>query len=243
MNVIESTIRARQRVLGVTTMVGIVALMVGDILTPHGTDNHITTVSGGLKELNAAAAHPVLLYLSSTFVILGFGGLAVGFGAIATLMRERSARLATVAASIGGFACFSAAIINVWAGLDVYAAEKADMSRSSAAAFLVSAQHTSKVSAVFAAGYLVGLVIAAVLAGVALWRSDAVPRWVGVLFPVSLVVAIGVPGGPVTSLLALPFAVTLFALGLKVVRDSRDVTLSHAVIDGSARPAPVSAGA
>jgi hypothetical protein len=215
------TLRSRQRLLGWGGVVGIVVLTLGDLITPHGTDQHITTVPAGLAELKAAHAHPATTYVAFLLVVLGFFGLAVGFLALATLVRERGARLATAAGGIGLFACFSAAVINVWAGLDVYAAVKADMSRSSAAAFLVSAQHTSAVSAVFALGYFVGLLLAGVLAGAALWRSRVVPRWVGIVFPVSLAVAAGSPSGVPGTALAVPFAALMAWLCVTAVWSAR----------------------
>lgn len=215
-----NTLRGRQRLLGCAGIVGVVVLMAGDALTPKGTDQHITTVRAGVRELDAAAAHPLATYLAFLLIVLGFFGLAVGFLALATMVRDRGARCATIGASIGLFACFSAAVINVWAGLDVYAAVKANLSRTAGAEFLVSAQHTSAVSAVFALGYFAGLLVASVLMGVGLWRSGGVPRWVGIVLPVSLMVAAGSPSGIPGSAVALPFATLMVWLCLRVVRQA-----------------------
>lgn len=218
MDQIELTNRSRQRLLGIVGVCGVVALEIGDALTPAGTDQHVTSVDIGIAELNAAAAHPGLLYVAFLLVILGFFGMAFGFLAIASLVRQRGSRWATTAAAVGAFACFSAGVVNVWSGLDTYAALKANMTRAAAAAFLVSAQHTSAVSALFSVGYFLGLTLAGVLIGVALWRGRAVPRWVAVILPVTLVVAASSPSGIPGTALTLPFSAVMIGLSWMSVR-------------------------
>ena len=73
----------------------------------------ISTTATALKVLPIAARHPAKLYLAGSLALLGLGGLAVSYAAIAALVRNRGSALATVAALIGGLGAFCGAITNV----------------------------------------------------------------------------------------------------------------------------------
>lgn len=63
--------------------------------------------------LPIAARHPAQLYVAGSLALLGLGGLAVSYAAIAALVRNRGSALAAVAALIGGLGAFCGAITNV----------------------------------------------------------------------------------------------------------------------------------
>ena len=71
---------------------------------------------------------------------------------------------------------------------------------------------------VFSSAYFVGIYLAPVLMGIALWRSRSVSRWLAVLFVAGFELAQQVPSaGPVkVILLMLPFAVAMVLLGAHV---------------------------
>lgn len=215
---LESTRRTRQRLLGVMVICGTAVLMVGDALTPSGADDHVTTAAVGLKALAAADRHPTQLYVSSVLLIVGLACLGWTFPAVASLIRARGALPATWAAALGAFGGMSAAVVNALIGLDTYAAHHARISRGAGAEFLVSAQHTSAVAAVFSIGYFGGLILGGVLLGVAVWRSRLAPRWVGPTFAIGLLIAAAAPGGPVGAALSLPWAAAMIALAAKLLR-------------------------
>jgi pimeloyl-ACP methyl ester carboxylesterase len=73
----------------------------------------ISTTATALKVLPIAARHPAQLYVAGSLALLGLGGLAVSYAAIAALVRNRGSALATVAGLIGGLGAFCGAITNV----------------------------------------------------------------------------------------------------------------------------------
>src|ERR1700761_3156931 len=74
--------------------------------------------------------------------VLGLAALAVSYGAIALLVRERGATLATIAALAGGLGAFCGAIVNVFAYPVLAATASAPVSASSAAQVLVTAANS-----------------------------------------------------------------------------------------------------
>jgi hypothetical protein len=61
--------------------------------------------------------------------------------------------------------------------------------------------------------YFLSEFAAPVVMGVALWRSQSVPRWLAVLFVVGLGIAEGLPSwGPIALLLMLPFMAAMVLL-------------------------------
>jgi hypothetical protein len=66
--------------------------------------------------------------------------------------------------------------------------------------------------------YFAAIPIAAILMGVALWRSRTVPRWLAVLFPISLIIAQQVPSDGIVLVVALmlPFAAAMILLAARI---------------------------
>jgi len=85
----------------------------------------ISTTATALKVLPIAARPPAQLYVAGSLALLGLGGLAVSYAAIAALVRNRGSALATVAALIGGLGAFCGAITNVLAYPNLAAAAAA----------------------------------------------------------------------------------------------------------------------
>jgi hypothetical protein len=213
----DNAARARQRVLAIFLPVTAALYIGAEGLNPKGTDQVIQTTATALKVLPIAARHPTQLYISGTLTILALGALAVSYAAIAALARNRGSAAATVAALVGGLAAFCGAIINVFVGVNLAAAATAHVSRAAAARFLLTT-FDSGFGHLFLYFYFAGIPIAAVLMGVALWRSRSVPRWLAALFPVSLIIAQQVPsaGIAVVILLMLPFAVAMVLLATRI---------------------------
>jgi pimeloyl-ACP methyl ester carboxylesterase len=84
-----------------------------EALSPKGTDQVISTTATALKVLPIADRHPAQLYVAGSLALLGLGGRAVSYAAIAALVRNRGSALATVAVLIGGLGAFCGAITNV----------------------------------------------------------------------------------------------------------------------------------
>jgi hypothetical protein len=187
-------------------------LCVGSALTPAGLDLPITSTSTAARMLTIAADHVGRLYLSNLLLLLGLGVLAVSFGSMATLVRSRGAALATVAAVIGGFGCFCGALGNVLPGFNLAGVVSANVRRTSAEAFLVTT-FTSSVGRFIFVGYLLGMLLGAVLMAVALWRSGRIPRWLPLLFVLGLGIATFAPAGPRAIPVQLPFLVAMVLLG------------------------------
>ena len=109
----DNAARTRQRVLAIFLPVAAVLYISAEALSPKGTDQVISTTATALKVLPIAARHPAKLYVAGSLALLGLGGLAVSYAAIAALVRNRGSALATVAALIGGLGAFCGAITNV----------------------------------------------------------------------------------------------------------------------------------
>jgi pimeloyl-ACP methyl ester carboxylesterase len=109
----DNVARTRQRVLAIFLLATAVLYISAEALSPKGTDQVISTTATALKVLPIAARHPAQLYVAGSLALLGLGGLAVSYAAIAALVRNRGSALATVAALIGGLGAFCGAITNV----------------------------------------------------------------------------------------------------------------------------------
>ena len=109
----DNAARTRQRVLAIFLPVTAVLYISAEALSPKGTDQVISTTATALKVLPIAARHPAQLYVAGSLALLGLGGLAVSYAAIAALVRNRGSAVATVAALIGGLGAFCGAITNV----------------------------------------------------------------------------------------------------------------------------------
>ncbi len=213
----DNTARARQRVLAAFLPVAVVLYVSAEALNPKGTDQVITSTGTAVKVLPLAVQHTGRLYLSGSLTLLALGAVAVSYPAIATLVRERGSVIATVAALIGGIGAFCGAIVNVMVGVNLAAVAAAHLSADAAARFLVTTFNSASGQA-FTDFYFLGIVVAPVLMGFALWRSRSVPRWLAVLFVIGLEVAQQVGSiGPVRVILfMLPFAVAMLALAWRI---------------------------
>ena len=212
----DKTARMRRRVLALFLPLTALLYVSAEALDPKGTDIPILTTAEALKVLPIAASHSARLYLSGSISLLALGALAVSYAVIATLVRGRGSVVATVAALLGGFGAFCGALINVLVGVNLAAAATAPISRLAAGRFLVTS-FNSGFEHLFSDVYFLGIVVAPVLMGFALWRSRSVPRWLAVLFAVGLEVAQQVPSaGPVlVALFMLPFAAAMVLLAAR----------------------------
>ena len=174
----DSTARARQRVLALFLPIAALLYMSAEGLNPKGTDQLVQTTATAFRVLPIAARHPVQLYVSGSLTLLALGALAVSYPAIATLVRNRGAAVATVAALIGGLGAFCGAIVNVLVGINLAAAVSAHMTQEAAARFLVTTFNSGAEQA-FSGVYFLGIFVAPVLMGFALWRSRQRPALAG----------------------------------------------------------------
>ena len=212
----DNAARTRRRVLALFLPVAAVLYIGGEAVSPKGTDQVVTTTAVALKVLPIAAQHQTQLYLASGLVLLGLGTLAVSYGAIATLVRDRGSALATVAALLGGLGALCGAIVNVVVYPSLAAAASAPVSRGAAANLLVTA-FNSEFGHVFTYLYFASEYLAPLLMGIALWRSRAVPRWLAALFFVGLEVAESMSSmGPIVILYMLPFAAAMVLLAARI---------------------------
>jgi hypothetical protein len=212
----DNAARTRQRVLALFLPVAAVLYIGGEAVSPKGTDQVITATATALRVLPIAARHPAQLYLASSFVLLGLGALAVSYGVIAMLVRDRGSALATVAALLGGLGAFCGAIVNVGAYPVLAAAATAHVSRGAAARLLVTVAN-SEFYHVFLYVYLASEFLAPVLMAIALWRSRAVPRWLAALFLVGLEAAEMMGSyGPIVIVFMLPFAAAMVLLAARI---------------------------
>ena len=176
-----------------------------------------TDTATALKLLAIAAEHPTQLYIAGTFAVLGLGALAVSYAAIAALARNRGSALATVAALIGGIAAFCGAIANVFVFPNLAAATTAHTTGGAAAQFLVTTFNSGFGHVFLSSVYFIGIYVAPLLMGVALWRSRSVQRWLTVLFFAGLEVAQQqISSGPVVILYMLPFAAAMILLAAEI---------------------------
>jgi hypothetical protein len=214
----DNAARTRQRVLALFLPIAAVLYIGGEAVSPKGTDQVIDTTAVALKVLPIAARHSAQLHLASSLVLLGLGALAVSFGAITLLVRERGATLATVAALAGGFGAFCGAIVNVLVYPGLAAAATAHVSADSAARILTTGSNSGFYQT-FEYVYFATEYLAPLLMGIALWRSRAVPRWLAALFLIGLEVAEGMGSyGPIVIVFMLPFAAAMVLLAIRIWR-------------------------
>ncbi len=214
----DKTARARQRVLALFLPIAALLYISAEGLNPKGTDQIIQTTATALKVLPIASKHPVQLYVSGSLTLLALGALAVSYPAIAALVRNRGAAVATVAALIGGIGAFCGAIVNVLVGVNLAAAVSAHMTQGAAARFLVTTFNSGFEQA-FSGLYFIGVFVAPVFMGFALWRSRSVARWLTVLFVVGLEVAQQQSSsGLVAVVLMLPFGLAMVLLSARIWR-------------------------
>jgi hypothetical protein len=210
--------RGSRRWLALFPPIAVGLLITGGGLTPKGLDRPATSMHTALTQLPIAAAHADRLCVANMLIIFGLGALGVSFVGIATLAEgRRGAVVACWGAAIGGFACFCGAVVNVLVGIVLAGAGQSQTTTAAAARVLVSID-TAFVSYALLVAYLVGLLIASVLVGVALWRSQCVPRWLAVAFPITMIIGGAASPGLINVLLSLPLAVVMVMLARAIWR-------------------------
>jgi MFS family permease len=213
----DNAARTRQRILALFLPLTAVLYIGAEGLTPKGLDQVITSTATAFKVLPIAAKHPAQLYVAGSLALLALGALAVSYAAIAALVRDRGSAVATVAALIGGLGAFCGALVNVLVYPSLAAVATAHLSPDAAARFLVTA-FNSGFGHAFLYAYFIGIYVAPVLMGFALWRSRSVPRWLAVLFVIGLEVAQQVQSKGIVVVLAytLLFAVAMVLLAAQI---------------------------
>jgi hypothetical protein len=109
--------------------------MLGETLTPKGLDNTTGSLAGALKQLRIAESHASQFAVASVLIIFGLAALGVSFSTIATLVRQRGARLATVTAVVGWFATMCGVIENAAVNYSLAAAGAAHPDATAAKIF------------------------------------------------------------------------------------------------------------
>jgi Domain of unknown function (DUF4386) len=214
----DNTARKRQRVLALFLPIAAVLYIGAEAVSPKGTDRVLDTTATALQVLPIASQHSAQLYLASFLALLGLGALAVSYAAIAMLVRERGATLATVAALAGGLGAFFGAIVNVLVYPVLAAAATAHVPPDSAAKILVTGANSGFVQT-FEYVYIATEYLAPLLMAIALWRSRTVPRWLAALFFIGLEVAEGMGSyGPIVVVFMLPFAAAMVLLAVRLWR-------------------------
>lgn len=233
----DKAARIRQRTIALCLPIAAVLYIGGEAVSPKGTDTVIDTTATAFKVLPIAARHSAQLYLASTLVLLGLGALAVSYAAIAMLVRQRGAALATVAALIGGIGAFCGVIVNVFVYPSLAAAATAHVPPGSAAKILVAGASSGFVQT-FEYVYIATEYLAPLLMAIALWRSRAVPRWLAVLFFVGLEVAEGMGSyGPIVVVFMLPFAAAMVLLAVWLWRTASSPVSQRPAVEPASIPA------
>jgi hypothetical protein len=217
--------RVRRRLLAIALPIAALTYMSAEALNPKGTDQVITTTTIALKVLPIAAKHSSQLYLSGSLTEIALAGIVISYFAIATLVRRRSAALATVAAILGAVGAFCGIVANVLGGINLATASTAHLAKFQAAKFLAASFNSGAGKAFFDI-YAFSELLAPVLMAVALWRSRLVPRWLSVVFLVGFGLAeqtasVGVVR--VVALMAL-FVVSMVLLAIRIWRSAGSPT-------------------
>lgn len=183
-----NALRTRQRLFAIALPLTAALYIGAEGLDPKGSDRLITTTATALKVLPIAARHTDQLYTSGSLSELALAGVAISYGAIATLVRKRGSTAATIAVLLGGIGAFCGAVVNVLVGINLAAASSAHVT-SDAAAHILAANFNSGAGQAFTDVYVLSEFVAPIILGVALWRSRAVPRWLSVLFAAGFLLA------------------------------------------------------
>ncbi|HEV3379736.1 MAG TPA: hypothetical protein VG142_01920 [Trebonia sp.] len=212
----DNAARTRQRVLAVFLPITAVLYISGEAVSPKGTDALATDTASALKLLAVAAKYPAQLYAAGGLVLVALACLAVSYAAITTLVRNRGAALATVAALLGGLGALSGVVTNGLAYPNLAAAATAHLAPAAAAQFMVTSSN-SAFAHVFTYFYAGSEYLAPVLMGLALWLSRSVPRWLAVLFVIGVEIASSQgSSGIIVILWMLPFAAALILLAARI---------------------------
>jgi uncharacterized membrane protein YeaQ/YmgE (transglycosylase-associated protein family) len=211
--------RTRQRMFALALPITAVLYISAEGLDPRGTDQLVTTTSVALKLLPIASKHSTQLYISASLSELALGAVAISYGAIATLIRQRGSTGATIAVLLGAIGAFCGAVVNVLGGINLAAAASAHVTRQAASTILVT-NFNSGAGQAFTDVYAFGEFVAPVILGIALWRSRSVPRWLAVLFAAGFILAEQTASLGIlwVSLRMAPFALAMVLLAVRTWR-------------------------
>jgi hypothetical protein len=208
----------RLQILALTPGIAGVLLAAGELLTPKGLDDTSSNLAEAQKQLRLAEAHSDRFAVASVMIIFGLAALGLAFSALASLVTQRAAALATVVAVLGWFTTMCGVIENSAGNFSLAAAGAAHPDLSAARIFL--REDTHGLSQLLLIIYFFGMLATVALAAITLWRARSSPRWLAIAFPASFYLAIfshpGVPG----SLLWLPFVAVALYISLLVWRKS-----------------------
>jgi hypothetical protein len=213
----NNALQTRQRMFALALPLTAALYISAEGLNPKGTDRIVTTTAIALKVLPIAMKHSTQLYVSGSLSELALGTVAISYGAIAMLIRQRASTTATVAVLLGGIGSFCGAVVNVLVGINLAAAASAHVTRHAAARILAT-NFSSGAGQAFTDVYAFSEFVAPIIMGVALWRSRRVPRWLAVLFVAGLELAeqTGSVGIAMVAVRMAPFAVAMVILAVRL---------------------------
>ncbi|MDX6199108.1 MAG: hypothetical protein QOJ79_2259 [Actinomycetota bacterium] len=220
----EHSIRTRRRLIAVLPATAAALLAIGNATLPKHTFVFTGTTEHALGALAATGAAPGRVRLAGLVLIVGYTCLAAAFCALASLVTRRGGSAATAGAVFGVVGSAGAVMVTCWIALSVYAANAADIASEAKAGYLVSLVKTSGLGNAAGLPFLGGLFLGGVLMGFGLFRSGAVPRWLAVLFPITLIPAtLAAPQDVLGGLLALPLVAVMTRLSWELLRAANDV--------------------
>jgi len=174
----------RRNIAAAGLVVAAVLSGVSVVLQPTFVDGYAARLAA-IDDAGAAGA------LSAVAFVVSQLPLVVGVLGVAHLLRGRSPRLSTVAATLCVLGAFGHA---VFGGISlVYVAAAGDAADRDAYASLMKQVEASPIM-IFAALGLLGTVLGLLLLGASLWRSQLVARWVPVALWAFLVVEFAASG-------------------------------------------------
>jgi hypothetical protein len=215
----NQVLRTRRRLLAVTPVAAAVLLAIGNATLPKHSFVFTGTTEHALGALTATAAAPDRVRIAGLVLIAGYACLGAAFCALASMVRGRGGLAATAAAGFGVIGSVGAVMVTCWIALSVFAANGADITTDAKAGYLVSLVKTSGLGNAAGLPFLGGLFAGGVLMGVALFRSKAVPAWLAVLVPITLLPAtLAAPQDLLGGLFALPLVAVTARLSLQLRR-------------------------
>jgi hypothetical protein len=206
----------RWRILALAPGLAGLLLAAGEILTPKGLDNTASTLTDAQEQLRIAEAHPDRFAVASLLIILGLAAFGLTFSALASLITQRHAVLATVVAVLGWITTMCGVIENSATNFSLAAAGSARPDASAAKIFLQEDKHG--LSVVLLVIYFFGMLGTVALTAIVLWLARVSSKWLTIVFPVTFYVAVFSSPGVPASLLWLPFTAVGLYLSLLVWR-------------------------
>jgi hypothetical protein len=217
----DPTIRTRRKLLAGVTLAAPIMLAIGNSLFPKDTFQFAGTSDKALKTLAATSAAPHRVLAASLFLLVGMAMLGAAFCAVASLVRQRGGASATAGAAVGVIGSLGGVLVTAWLGLSVYAASQADIPQDAKVGYLLSLLKGSHLGNIVGVPFLSGLVLGSVLLAAGLFRSGAVSRWLGAIFPVAVIFAtVFAPQGVAGALMGLPLIAVLGLLARRVSQEA-----------------------